>query len=63
MKLGKISVGSVKLAARNGLDDLLASADGGKHDYDWFTPSLTQIPNINFISLLIGTLSIPISSL
>ncbi|XP_057535180.1 uncharacterized protein LOC130813364 [Amaranthus tricolor] len=35
MKLGKISVGSVKLPARNALDDLLASTDGGKHDYDW----------------------------
>uniref|UniRef100_A0A7C9E8Y4 Uncharacterized protein n=2 Tax=Opuntia streptacantha TaxID=393608 RepID=A0A7C9E8Y4_OPUST len=34
LKLGKISVGSVKLPARNGLDDLLGSSDGGKNDYD-----------------------------
>ncbi|KMT06494.1 hypothetical protein BVRB_7g156700 [Beta vulgaris subsp. vulgaris] len=44
LKLGKISVGSVKLPARNGLDDLLASSDGGKHDYDWLlTPPETPL--------------------
>ncbi|KAH9621923.1 hypothetical protein KSS87_003091 [Heliosperma pusillum] len=44
IKLGKLSVGSVKLPARNGLDDLLAFADGGKHDYDWLlTPPETPI--------------------
>ncbi|KAJ8422125.1 hypothetical protein Cgig2_021299 [Carnegiea gigantea] len=44
LKLGKISVGSVKVPARNGLDDLLASTDGGKHDYDWLlTPPETPL--------------------
>ena len=40
LKLGKISVGSVKLPARNGLDDLLASSDGGKNDYDWYSKKI-----------------------
>lgn len=35
MKLGRISVGSVKLS-KSGMDDLLGSTDGGKHDYDWY---------------------------
>ncbi|XP_057548489.1 uncharacterized protein LOC130826891 [Amaranthus tricolor] len=44
MKLGKNSVGSVKLPVKNGLDDLLASTDGGKHDYDWLlTPPETPL--------------------
>ncbi|PON32595.1 serine/arginine repetitive matrix-like protein [Parasponia andersonii] len=34
VKLGRLSVGSAKVS-RNGIDDLLSSADGGKHDYDW----------------------------
>lgn len=34
VKLGRLSVGSAKLA-RSGIDDLLSSTDGGKHDYDW----------------------------
>lgn len=33
-KLGMVSVGSAKLA-KSGIDDLLSSIDGGKHDYDW----------------------------
>ncbi|KAK9723756.1 hypothetical protein RND81_05G023200 [Saponaria officinalis] len=44
VKLGKLSVGSVKLPARNGLDDLLTFGDGGKHDYDWLlTPPETPL--------------------
>lgn len=35
VKLGKLSVGSAKLA-KSGVDDLLSSIDGGKHDYDWY---------------------------
>lgn len=35
VKLGRISVGSVKLA-KSGIDDLLSSTEGGKHDYDWY---------------------------
>ena len=34
LKLGRLSVGSAKLA-RSGMDDLLSSVEGGKHDYDW----------------------------
>lgn len=34
VKLGRLSVGSAKLA-RSGMDDLLSSTEGGKHDYDW----------------------------
>ncbi|XP_038721488.1 translation initiation factor IF-2-like isoform X2 [Tripterygium wilfordii] len=36
VKLGRLSVGSAKLA-RSGIEDLLSSAEGegGKHDYDW----------------------------
>ena len=34
VKLGRLSVGSAKVS-RNGIDDLLSSTDGGKHDYDW----------------------------
>lgn len=34
LKLGRLSIGSAK-AALSGLDDLLSSTDGGKHDYDW----------------------------
>ncbi|KAI9074265.1 hypothetical protein K1719_043750 [Acacia pycnantha] len=41
VKLGRLSVGSAKLA-RSGIDDLLSSAEGGKHDYDWLlTPPET----------------------
>ncbi|KAJ8898889.1 hypothetical protein K2173_008198 [Erythroxylum novogranatense] len=43
VKLGKLSVGSAKLA-RSGIDDLLSSTDGGKHDYDWLlTPPGTPL--------------------
>lgn len=35
VKLGRLSVGSAKLA-RSGMDDLLSSTEGGKHDYDWY---------------------------
>lgn len=37
VKLGRLSIG-IRLTehAKNGLDDLLATADGGKHDYDWW---------------------------
>ncbi|KAA8517559.1 hypothetical protein F0562_017811 [Nyssa sinensis] len=43
VKLGRLSVGSAKLA-RSGIDDLLSSTDGGKHDYDWLlTPPETPL--------------------
>ncbi|KAI4353578.1 hypothetical protein L6164_002516 [Bauhinia variegata] len=43
VKLGRISVGSAK-QARNGIDDLLSSTEGGKHDYDWLlTPPGTPV--------------------
>ncbi|KAK6943290.1 hypothetical protein RJ641_028667 [Dillenia turbinata] len=43
VKLGRISVGSTKLS-RSGIDDLLTSTDGGKHDYDWLlTPPGTPL--------------------
>ncbi|GFY82506.1 hypothetical protein Acr_02g0007460 [Actinidia rufa] len=43
VKLGRLSVGSTKLA-RIGMDDLLSSTDGGKHDYDWLlTPPGTPL--------------------
>ncbi|XP_047322263.1 flocculation protein FLO11 [Impatiens glandulifera] len=43
VKLGRLSVGSVKLT-RNGAEDLLTSTDGGKHDYDWLlTPPETPL--------------------
>ncbi|XP_065852724.1 uncharacterized protein [Euphorbia lathyris] len=42
-KLGRLSVGSVK-PAKSGIDDLLSSAGGGKHDYDWLlTPPGTPL--------------------
>ncbi|KAG5248375.1 flocculation protein [Salix suchowensis] len=42
VKLGRLSVGSAKLA-RSGIDDLLSS-EGGKHDYDWLlTPPGTPL--------------------
>ncbi|KAL8154386.1 hypothetical protein V2J09_012146 [Rumex salicifolius] len=41
LKLGKISVGSAK-PAKNGSEDLLTNADGGKHDYDWPNPPKTS---------------------
>ncbi|XP_059641713.1 uncharacterized protein LOC132283721 [Cornus florida] len=43
VKLGRLSVGSAK-PSRNGIDDLLSSTDGGKHDYDWLlTPPETPL--------------------
>ncbi|XP_057971440.1 uncharacterized threonine-rich GPI-anchored glycoprotein PJ4664.02 [Malania oleifera] len=43
LKLGRLSVGPAK-AVRTGIDDLLSSADGGKHDYDWLlTPPGTPL--------------------
>ncbi|GAY32313.1 hypothetical protein CUMW_001750 [Citrus unshiu] len=43
VKLGRLSVGSAKLA-KSGVDDLLSSTDGGKHDYDWLlTPPGTPL--------------------
>ncbi|KDP21847.1 hypothetical protein JCGZ_00634 [Jatropha curcas] len=43
VKLGRLSVGSAKLA-KSGIDDLLSSTDGGKHDYDWLlTPPGTPL--------------------
>ncbi|KAK0585264.1 hypothetical protein LWI29_025853 [Acer saccharum] len=43
VKLGRLSVGSAKLA-RSAIDDLLSSTDGGKHDYDWLlTPPGTPL--------------------
>lgn len=34
VKLGRLSIGSVK-QLKSGLEDLLASTEGEKHDYDW----------------------------
>lgn len=34
VRLGRLTSGSTK-AAKNVLDDLLSSNEGGKHDYDW----------------------------
>jgi hypothetical protein len=34
VKLERLAVGSAKFA-RSGIDDLLSSTEGGKHDYDW----------------------------
>ncbi|KAJ4704204.1 mucin-17 isoform X1 [Melia azedarach] len=43
VKLGRLSIGSAKLA-KSGIDDLLSSTDGGKHDYDWLlTPPGTPL--------------------
>ncbi|BFG36632.1 hypothetical protein CerSpe_229070 [Prunus speciosa] len=43
VKLGRLSVGSAKVG-RTGIDDLLSSAEGGKHDYDWLlTPPETPL--------------------
>ncbi|KAF5953530.1 hypothetical protein HYC85_006386 [Camellia sinensis] len=43
LKHGRLSVGSAKLA-RSGMDDLLSSTEGGKHDYDWLlTPPGTPL--------------------
>ncbi|XP_023756399.1 putative GPI-anchored protein pfl2 [Lactuca sativa] len=43
MRLGRLSVGSTK-TAKNVLDDLLSSNEGGKHDYDWLlTPPGTPL--------------------
>ncbi|KAL2250293.1 proteoglycan 4 [Sesamum indicum] len=43
VKLGRLSIGSAK-QGKSGLDDLLSSADGGKHDYDWLlTPPGTPL--------------------
>ncbi|KAK3017751.1 hypothetical protein RJ639_005067 [Escallonia herrerae] len=43
VQLGRISVGSTK-QPKSGLDDLLSSGDGGKHDYDWLlTPPGTPL--------------------
>jgi hypothetical protein len=35
VKLGRLSVGAAK-PARNGIEDMMASVEGGKHDYDWY---------------------------
>ncbi|XWS35433.1 hypothetical protein CRYUN_Cryun21dG0125600 [Craigia yunnanensis] len=43
VKLGRLSLGSAKVG-KVGLDDLLSSTDGGKHDYDWLlTPPGTPL--------------------
>ena len=46
VKLGRLSVGSAKVS-RSGIDDLLSSTDGGKHDYDWL---VYDYPIIRFYS-------------
>uniref|UniRef100_A0A2P2JA79 Uncharacterized protein n=1 Tax=Rhizophora mucronata TaxID=61149 RepID=A0A2P2JA79_RHIMU len=44
VKLGRLSVGSAKAARSGNVEDLLSSADGGKHDYDWLlTPPGTPL--------------------
>ncbi|CAI8612955.1 unnamed protein product [Vicia faba] len=43
VKLGRLSVGGAK-PARNGIEDMMASVEGGKHDYDWLlTPPGTPV--------------------
>ncbi|XP_017974977.1 PREDICTED: probable serine/threonine-protein kinase nek3 isoform X1 [Theobroma cacao] len=43
VKLGRLSLGSARVG-KGGLDDLLSSTDGGKHDYDWLlTPPGTPL--------------------
>ncbi|KAJ6362765.1 hypothetical protein OIU78_003038 [Salix suchowensis] len=43
VKLGRLSVGSAKFP-RSGIDDLLSTTEGGKHDYDWLlTPPGTPL--------------------
>ncbi|KAK4773084.1 hypothetical protein SAY87_028103 [Trapa incisa] len=43
MKMGRLSVASPKVA-RSGLNDLLSTTEGGKHDYDWLlTPPGTPL--------------------
>ncbi|RZB53090.1 flocculation protein FLO11-like [Glycine soja] len=43
VKLGRLSVGTAK-PVRSGIDDLLSSTEGGKHDYDWLlTPPGTPV--------------------
>ncbi|KEH23300.1 hypothetical protein MTR_7g073720 [Medicago truncatula] len=43
VKLGRLSVGGAK-QARNGIEDMLSSVEGGKHDYDWLlTPPGTPV--------------------
>ncbi|KAI3666804.1 hypothetical protein L6452_41841 [Arctium lappa] len=43
VRLGRLSVGSTK-PAKNVLDDLFSSNEGGKHDYDWLlTPPGTPL--------------------
>ncbi|CAL1378355.1 unnamed protein product [Linum trigynum] len=44
VKLGRLSLGSAKVAPKPGIDDLLASIEGGKNDYDWLlTPPGTPL--------------------
>ncbi|CDP06374.1 unnamed protein product [Coffea canephora] len=45
VRLGRLSLGSpAKPTPKPGLDDLLSSTDGGKHDYDWLlTPPGTPL--------------------
>lgn len=43
VKLGRLSIGSVK-QVKSGLEDLMASTEGDKHDYDW---SLVGCSNID----------------
>lgn len=39
VKLGKLSIRGEKLT-RNGFEDMLASVEGGKHNYDWLLTPL-----------------------
>ncbi|XP_044491080.1 integrator complex subunit 6 homolog [Mangifera indica] len=55
VKLGRVSVGSAKLT-RSGIDDLLSSNEGGKHDYDW----LLTPPGTPLIPLSDGSESQPV---
>ncbi|XP_022144099.1 serine/arginine repetitive matrix protein 2 [Momordica charantia] len=62
VKLGRLSVGSVKLA-KNGIDDLLSSTEGGKHDYDWLlTPPGTPLFPSSSESEVQSTVAAPRSS-
>ncbi|KAL4021464.1 mucin-5AC [Cucumis melo var. makuwa] len=62
VKLGRLSVGSVKLA-KSGIDDLLSSTEGGKHDYDWLlTPPGTPLFPSSSESEVQSTVAAPRSS-
>ena len=55
VKLGRLSVGSAK-PAKSGIDDLLSSTEGGKHDYDWYI--LTTFSHSSPVKIFINLLAL-----